>query len=113
MVQGLEGLLQGPSQLRHPERVERPIEGLKLRRDGLLCRRVPAQCQYICISEGSMLEHLRGAHDSSRYGRKGRPSKRQQVQATRGWTITMDIGGMPEILPIPERVEVLLGATTR
>lgn len=78
VVQGLNNLYQDASLLVHPIAVERPIQPLKLRRDGLLYRRVPAQCQYVCISENTIREHLRVAHNTSRYGRKGRPSKRQQ-----------------------------------
>ena len=42
-IQGWDGLYQGPSQLEAPTPVNRPIELLKLQRDGLLYREEPTK----------------------------------------------------------------------
>ena len=77
-IQGWDGLYQGPSQLEASTPVSRPIASLKLRRDGLLCRGEPINCQFVYCNEKMMRKHLGQAHNMSLYGRKGRPTKRQQ-----------------------------------
>ena len=77
-IQGWDGLYQGLSQLEASTPVSRPIALLKLRRDGLLCRGEPINCQFVCCNEKMIRKHLGQAYNMSLYGRKGRPIKRQQ-----------------------------------
>ena len=77
-IQGWDGLYQRLSQLEALTLVSRPIALLKLRRDGLLCRGEPINCQFVCYNEKIIRKHLGQAYNISLYGRKGRPTKRQQ-----------------------------------
>ena len=77
-IQGWDGLYQGPSQLEAPTPVNRPIEPLKLQRDGLLYREEPTKYQFVYYKKEMIRKYLGQAYNISLYGRKGRPTKRQQ-----------------------------------
>jgi hypothetical protein len=53
--------------LTFPVRVDRPIEGLTMYTDGILCTRVPG-CGYVCRSKESLRKHWRMEHSWSPYG---------------------------------------------
>ncbi len=77
-VQEREELYQYPFQLDLPIAVEHPFKSLQVRHNGLLCQFQPECCHYVCCKEESIRKHLRQAHHASQYGRKGRPTRRQQ-----------------------------------
>jgi hypothetical protein len=54
-----------------PQAVDRPIQGLRLFRDGKQCRLEPERCTFVCRSMSSLKRHWRAVHKWSATGRRG------------------------------------------
>ena len=71
VVDAWDPVERDPSQLVFPVVISRPIEGLAVYRDGILCTQTP-DCGYVCRSREGIRKHWRTQHSWSPYRQRGR-----------------------------------------
>ena len=86
-VQSWPNVLQYPVELEVPSQVTAAIPALELHTDGLLCQLDPTQCQYVCRTSRTMVEHLKQRHSWTQQRRRGRVSRGSTPsQPSKPWT---------------------------